>query len=219
MQIFSTTIFLGTIFALASASSAAEIRTRDFQFENSGIIYQTEPTFVVGNFPKEKKVATPKLVLKLTQNIQPIVNSNTPIEQAPQQDSQKEKCYQAISQCHIRPIYFRFKETVLTQAEQQKFVLEINHDKEKQTPLVVVGYTCKIGTLSQNQIIADQRATYVANILRQNGFNVVESVGKPKTNFVTEDPKKQHLNRRVVVAKMETKIEVKNWKSSLPKSL
>lgn len=77
---------------------------------------------------------------------------------------------------------------------------------------MVVGYTCKIGTLSQNQIIADQRATYVANILRQNGFNVVESVGKPKTNFVTDDPnpKKQHLNCRVVVAKMETKIELKN---------
>lgn len=218
--------------ALASNSLATEIRERNFQFEDSTVIFENDPTFVVGNFEREKKPATPKLVLTVRQNsednnfvsqdqilameqlskkenfvpvepvqVQAIAPTNIPAV-APLQVQAAEP-YESITQCFTKPVYFNFNKSILTKEEQTKLFDELNECKEKKTPLVVVGYTCNIGTVEQNKKISEKRSAYIAKVLRQNGFNVVESVGKPKTNFVTEDPKMQQLNRRVVVAKVE----------------
>lgn len=200
--------------ALATNSFATEIRERDFQTEDSTVQFQNAPTFLVGNFEKEQKPAIPKLVLIVKQNsgdnvIASPVQKNVPVAPANIQVTEVTEAYESITQCFTKPIYFNFNKSVLTKAEQKKLFAEINECKEKKTPLVVVGYTCNLGTVEQNKKISDNRAVYVGMVLRQNGFNVVESVGKPKTDFVTEDSKKQHLNRRVVVAKVEHQKERK----------
>lgn len=231
MKISSAILLSGAMFVLATNSHATEIRERDFQFEDSTIQFQDAPTFLVGNFEteklsKEKKAVLPKLVLTVKQNPEIIsselsqknipaehpaqLEMNHSLEQVVKEGSPESKeAYATITQCFNKPIYFSFNKTVLTKAERAKLYVYLNECKEKKTPLIVVGYTCNIGTEEQNKIIAEHRASYVANVLRQQGFNVVESVGKPKTDFVTDDQKKYYLNRRVVVAKIESHQEEK----------
>ncbi|EKD40834.1 MAG: OmpA protein [uncultured bacterium] len=211
MKIYSTFFFAVAVFAVAGNSLATEIRERNFQFENSGIVYQNDPTFVVGNFEKEKKPAIPKLVLTMKQNPeneQIVVPAATPVKNQVEKNDPKE-AYDSITQCFMNPIYFQFNKSVLTRTEQEKLFAYLGECKEKKTPLVVVGYTCNIGSIEQNKKIAENRAAYIAQVLLQNGFNVIESVGKPKSNFVTYDTKMQHLNRRVVIAKAEHQQETK----------
>lgn len=208
--------------ALATNSLASEIRERDFQFEDSTVQFQNAPIFLVGNFEKEKKPTTPKLVLTVKQNSDDNVVASQEQSLSAAQFAKKEnidlvvptqipatEAYESITQCFTKPIYFNFNKSALTKAEQKKLFAELNECKEKKTPLVVVGYTCNIGTIEQNKKISENRSAYIANVLRHDGFNVVESVGKPKSNFVTEDAKKQHLNRRVVIAKAESNKEGK----------
>lgn len=207
MKIIPAVFFTCSIFTLVTNSSATEIRERNFKFDDSSVIYQNDPTFVIGNFEKEKKQARPKLVLTLKQkqegNISEKIEINTPVTQAQKVDSyDSAKPYDAITQCFTKPIYFKFDSSVLTVSEQKKLSIYLDECLEKKTPLVVVGYTCNIGTEKQNQKVANLRADHIKNVLRKNGFNVVEAVGKPKTNFVTDDPKMQYLNRRVVIAKI-----------------
>lgn len=135
--------------ALASNSFATEIRERDFQTEDSTVQVENAPTFLVGNFQKEKKPAIPKLVLTLRQNSDDNVDMRqdqnivpvTPIQIPPTE------AYGGITQCFTRPVYFNFNKSVFTKADQKKLFAELNDCKEKKPPLVVVGYTCNIGTI------------------------------------------------------------------------
>lgn len=69
------------------------------------------------------------------------------------------------------------------------------------TPLHIIGHTCKLGKDENNQVLSTQRAERVAAVLRAHGYKVSEIKGVGAQHPVTMDEGLASLNRRVEITK------------------
>ncbi len=65
--------------------------------------------------------------------------------------------------------------------------------------LSVTGYTCDLGSKGHNDVLAVKRAEAVAGYLRKSGLHAMRVTGTGTCCYVTKDPGKRYLNRRVEV--------------------
>ena len=69
------------------------------------------------------------------------------------------------------------------------------------TPLHIIGHTCKLGKDRDNQVLSQQRAESAAAVLSANGYRVAEVQGVGAQQPVTTDKGRIRLNRRVEITK------------------
>jgi outer membrane protein OmpA-like peptidoglycan-associated protein len=65
--------------------------------------------------------------------------------------------------------------------------------------LFVTGYTCDLGSKAHNDVLAMNRAQAVEAYLRKAGLRAIWVTGTGKCCYVSKDPNKRYLNRRVEV--------------------
>jgi outer membrane protein OmpA-like peptidoglycan-associated protein len=63
--------------------------------------------------------------------------------------------------------------------------------------LFVTGYTCDLGSKAHNDVLAMNRAQAIEAYLRKAGLRAIWVTGTGKCCYVTNDPSKRYLNRRV----------------------
>ena len=97
--------------------------------------------------------------------------------------------------------HFQLGSSVLTPAEKESILRAVSKGKiNMHTPLVITGYTCRLGADSHNQRLSRQRAEAVARVLRTNGFQVATVRGKGSLDPITNDPSQLYRNRRVEIS-------------------
>ena len=92
-------------------------------------------------------------------------------------------------------IYYELGSSTLRPSEIKKlrrFTRKYNNSAVK-----VIGYTCPLGSLRRNKIVARQRTSRVSTWLKNNGVNVTTTQSKPKCCYVSKD--ELWRNRRVEI--------------------
>jgi outer membrane protein OmpA-like peptidoglycan-associated protein len=69
------------------------------------------------------------------------------------------------------------------------------------TPLHIIGHTCKLGKDQDNQVLSTKRAESVAAVLKAHGYTIAGVKGVGAQHPVTTDKGLIHLNRRVEITK------------------
>ena len=70
----------------------------------------------------------------------------------------------------------------------------------KNLSISVEGYTCDLGSQAHNDVLARKRAETVASYLEKAGMRPTRVTGMGRCCYVTEEPGKRSLNRRVEIA-------------------
>ena len=97
--------------------------------------------------------------------------------------------------------HFQLGSSVLSPAEKKSILRAVSKKKiDRHTPLVITGYTCRLGADFHNQTLSRQRAETVARVLRTNGFQVATVQGKGSLDPITNDPQRLYRNRRVEIS-------------------
>ena len=97
--------------------------------------------------------------------------------------------------------HFQLGSFVLSPAEIESVLHAVSKGKiDRRTPLVITGYTCRLGDDFHNQTLSRQRAETVARVLRTNGFQVATVRGKGSLDPITNDPQQLYRNRRVEIS-------------------
>ena len=97
--------------------------------------------------------------------------------------------------------HFKLGSFVLSSVEKKSILEAVSKWKiNKNTPLVITGYTCRVGDDFHNQTLSRQRAETVARVLRTNGFQVATVRGKGSLDPITNDPSQLYRNRRVEIS-------------------
>ncbi len=97
--------------------------------------------------------------------------------------------------------HFKLENFTLSSAEKKSILEALSKDKiDRRTPLVITGYTCRLGADFHNQTLSRQRAETVARVLRTNGFQVATVQGKGSLDPITNDPSQLYRNRRVEIS-------------------
>jgi len=97
--------------------------------------------------------------------------------------------------------HFQLGSSVLTPAAKESVLHALSKKKiNRHTPLVITGYTCRVGDDFHNQTLSRQRAETVARVLRTNGFQVATVRGKGSLDPITNDPSQLYRNRRVEIS-------------------
>lgn len=106
-----------------------------------------------------------------------------------------------LSTCSKLPaVHFKFGSSDLTPAEGDSILATLNHlGVPLDTPLVITGYTCKLGPDRYNRTLSLQRAKTVADFLQTHGFTVATVQGKGPDNPITHKPQELSRNRRVEI--------------------
>jgi len=103
--------------------------------------------------------------------------------------------------CKTPVIRFPLGSAVLAPAEAENLMTTLRQCRiNKNTPLVVTGHTCSLGSENFNHSLSLQRAMAVAGLLKDCGFSVAEVAGKGSLTPMTTDPQQLFLNRRVEIA-------------------
>jgi outer membrane protein OmpA-like peptidoglycan-associated protein len=98
-------------------------------------------------------------------------------------------------------IHFQMGSAVIIPAEAESFMSGLRACCfNKNTPLIVTGHTCIVGSEQINQELSLQRAKAVADLLLASGFTVVEVSGRGSCSPLTTDPEQFYLNRRVEIS-------------------
>ena len=105
------------------------------------------------------------------------------------------------SYCHLQPIEFALGRADLSAKTRQTLLAELQRCKiGRQTPLLISGFTCHLGSPKINLPLSLQRANAVATLLRQHGYSVLYALGKGSTLPITSDPGQMNRNRRVEIS-------------------
>jgi len=106
-----------------------------------------------------------------------------------------------LSTCYKLPaVHFKFDSSDLTPAEGNSLIAALKHLRvTRNTPLVITGYTCKLGPDHYNRTLSLQRAKAVADFLQTHGFTVATVQGRGPENPLTHKPQELYRNRRVEI--------------------
>ena len=170
---------------VASQASALVIRQETTQFSAGTVRFPVSNTFVVTNAVNRNKRAC----------------SGGTIGGSPVPKDVSALPVDAPS-CHMPVAHFSLGNSDLS---PRKIDLLLAGMKQCQivpdTPLHIIGHTCKLGKDRDNQVLSQQRAENVAAVLRANGYRVAEVKGVGAQHPVTTDKGLIHLNRRVAITK------------------
>jgi len=108
--------------------------------------------------------------------------------------------------CQMLMIYFQKGSSSLSPEAVQEIIAKIRKNGVlPNTPLMVAGYTCELGTDNLNQALSQKRAQTVAEILRSHGYSTIKVQGKREQNPISRVPQEFYKNRRVEIEIMEIK--------------
>lgn len=114
-------------------------------------------------------------------------------------DSQKTKKSPA-ENVHLAMIPFELGSAVLSPIAAQTLLADMkNHGIAHQSPLVITGYSCELGSEQFNFTLSRQRGLAVVNFLESQGYTVTTLQAKGEANPITTNPEQLFKNRRVEV--------------------
>jgi outer membrane protein OmpA-like peptidoglycan-associated protein len=97
-------------------------------------------------------------------------------------------------------VHFELGSPLLSPAVAENMLFDLQqHGITSETPLVVVGYTCMLGTDKFNERLSIERAEAVADFLRDHGFVVAHVQGQGASNPITYNLQEFYKNRRVQI--------------------
>ena len=170
---------------VASQVSALVIRQEATQFSAGTVRFPVNNTFIVTNAVSGNKRACSGG----TRGSSPVPKdvSALPVD-AP-------SCHMPVAHFSLGHSYLSPSEInlILTGMKQCQIALD--------TPLHIIGHTCKLGKDENNQVLSKQRAESIAAVLRAHGYRVAEVKGVGAQHPVTMDKGLIHLNRRVEITK------------------
>ena len=103
-------------------------------------------------------------------------------------------------------IYFQKGSSSLSPEAAQEIIAKIKKNGAlPNTPLMITGYTCELGTDSFNQALSQKRAQTVAEILLSHGYSTTKVQGQGAQNPITRIPQEFYKNRRVEIEITEIK--------------
>ncbi len=108
--------------------------------------------------------------------------------------------------CQMLMIYFQKENSSLSPEVAREIVAKIRKNGVlPNTPLVITGYTCELGTDKLNQALSQKRAETVAEMLRGHGYSTIKVQGKGAQNPISSVPQEFYKNRRVEIEIIELK--------------
>ncbi len=108
--------------------------------------------------------------------------------------------------CQMLMIYFQKENSSLSPEVAREIVAKIRKNGVlPNTPLVITGYTCELGTDKLNQALSQKRARTVSEMLRGHGYSTIKVQGKGAQNPISSVPQEFYKNRRVEIEIMEIK--------------
>ncbi len=116
---------------------------------------------------------------------------------------QIEECQQVVADgavkdpCLLDRVFFPFSSAFIPVTEEADLLRAVE-ELPQGTKLQVRGFTCDLGSQAFNDHLALERANRVASNLRDQGF-AVEVAAQGKCTYLTRNPKKRALNRRVEI--------------------
>lgn len=99
----------------------------------------------------------------------------------------------------VSPILFQLASATVPVEAESEIIPRLEKRVSLSTPLQVTGYTCDLGSQKVNDDLALRRARAVADLLIPYGYTVPVIKGKGKQDYVSTDPAKRYLNRRVEI--------------------
>jgi len=108
--------------------------------------------------------------------------------------------------CQMLMVYFQKESSSLSPEAAREMITKIQKNGVlPNTPLMITGYTCELGTDNLNQVLSQKRAETVAKILQEHGYSAIKVQGKGAQNSITSVPQELHKNRRVEIEIMTLK--------------
>jgi hypothetical protein len=111
-----------------------------------------------------------------------------------------EPVHRVAAVCRLALVHFQLGSAVLTPVEAESILSRLKAcGITRSTPLVITGYTCKLGPDQLNQTLSLQRARAVAGFLQNHGFAVAAVQGRGSQHPLTDNPDDFFKNRRVEI--------------------
>jgi outer membrane protein OmpA-like peptidoglycan-associated protein len=108
--------------------------------------------------------------------------------------------------CRLPVAHFQLGSAALFSTEAETILSRLKaYGITRSTPLVITGYTCKLGPDQLNQTLSLQRARAVAGFLQNNSFAVTAVQGRGSQHPLTDNPEEFFRNRRVEIQAAPTK--------------
>jgi outer membrane protein OmpA-like peptidoglycan-associated protein len=111
-----------------------------------------------------------------------------------------EPVHRVAAVCRSILVHFQLGSAVLTSVEAKSILSRLKAcGITRSTPLVITGYTCKLGPDQLNQTLSLQRARAVADFLQNHGFAAAAVQGRGSQHSLTDNPDDFYKNRRVEI--------------------
>jgi outer membrane protein OmpA-like peptidoglycan-associated protein len=105
-----------------------------------------------------------------------------------------------VPNCQIPIVHFRLGSAVIAPQEEGIVFSGLGQcNITLDTPLVITGYTCELGSDQYNKTLSMQRARAVAHLLQVHGFTVTKVRSKAAQDPITRLPEEFYKNRRVEI--------------------
>ncbi|MFH7319276.1 hypothetical protein ACHHRT_01555 [Desulfurivibrio sp. D14AmB] len=179
----------------ATAAAALDIRQTEHTYHMAVTRDVTRPAFVIGDFSTRRSPAAPAIAQR---SVLPSLTIRVTGQPMPAAGFGSANCVMPV-------VHFP-----LGSADPHDFGRETITALQAcgisdATQLLVTGYTCDLGPVEFNLDLARRRAERVAALLAGQGYDQVEIEAAGATRFITHDPARRHLNRRVEIQNQEFK--------------
>ena len=191
-----TWIFVSMIIALAMVTiptaglAAVEIEQRVYFYAMDVTRGVATRTFVIGDFGPSESLRSPKAMVAASSKAELAIRTAKPSSSP----------MAAPSGGLVPPILFQLASATVPVEAEAVIIPRLQKKVAQSTPLQVTGYTCDLGPQKANDDLALHRARAVADLLTPYGYAVPVVTGKGKQDYVSTDPAKRHLNRRVEIS-------------------
>ena len=193
MRIFGSVISAMAMAMIPAAGMAAmSVAEQHYVFKMDITQDVSARTFVIGEFAQTKQLRPPAAI--------PVAEKNKMLLSfRKRQAIGKGEKQIDNGQPRIPPVLFDLSSSSLSGEAEEKLLFALEKKADQNTSLQVMGYTCDLGSQQVNDVLALERATVVADLLKSHGFQVVTVMGRGKQGYVSNDPAMRHLNRRVEI--------------------
>ncbi len=183
--------------AIPAIGLAAEVRQTAYTFQMDVVQNITSETFAIGEF-KAPRELRPPVSTKITRKTNPPLAIRV-AGAGSQNGSSRQNQPSKNELCFFPPVLFRSGSALLSEKAQKSLMEALKGCATRSTPLAVRGYTCDLGPQELNDTLARKRAESVAQFITVKGYYVADVSGRGKQDYITTDPQKRHLNRRVEI--------------------
>ncbi|MDP2104251.1 MAG: OmpA family protein [Candidatus Gracilibacteria bacterium] len=192
-----TWIFVSMIIALAAITipaaglAAVSVEQRGYFYAMDVTQGVANHTFVIGDFGPSLPLRPP------TKNM---MAKNVMADLAVSTAQPSPSPLAAPSGGLVPPILFQLASATVPVEAEAAIIPRLEKEVVATTPLQVTGYSCDLGSQKTNDDLALRRARAVADLLEPHGYSVPVVTGKGKRDYVSTDPAKRYLNRRVEIS-------------------